>query len=96
MIRSSNPCKACTDDGNYSSDSPLVPKPDKPIPYLAGKTESAMTTYYFKNPEEALKRARMAGKQPGCWYGGITLPSGKKGWAIYKGSKIIEQYAVMK
>ena len=55
-----------------------------------------MTTYYFKNPEEALKRARQAGKQPGCWYGGITLPSGKKGWAIYKGSKIIEQYAVMK
>ncbi len=74
----------------------LVPRPDKPIPYLADKTESAMTTYYFKNPEDALKQARMAGKQPGCWYGGITLPSGKKGWAIYKGSKIIEQYVVMK
>ena len=76
--------------------STLVPKPDKTIPYLAGKTESAMTTYYFKNPEDALKRARIAGKQPGFWYGGITLPSGKKGWAIYRGSKIIEQYAVMK
>jgi hypothetical protein len=73
-----------------------VPRPDKLIPYLAGKTESAMTTYYFKNPEDALKRARMAGKRPGCWYGGITLPSGKKGWAIYKGSKVIEQYAVIK
>lgn len=74
----------------------LVPRPDKPIPYLAGKTESTVTTYYFKNPEDALKRARIAGKQPGCWYGGITLPSGKKGWAIYKGSKVIELYAVIK
>jgi hypothetical protein len=37
-----------------------------------------MVTYYFKNPEEALKRAKAAGKKPGCWYGGITLRSGKK------------------
>ena len=43
-----------------------------------------MVTYYFKNPEEALKRAKAAGKKPGCWYGGITLRSGKKGRAIYK------------
>ena len=57
--------------------------------------ETKMTTYYFKDPEEALKRARIAGKQPGCYYGGITLPSGKKGWAIYQGSKVIEQYAIM-
>ena len=71
-------------------------KAGKTITYLAVKSKPAMTTYYFKNPDEALKRARLAGKQPGCWYGGITLPSGKKGWAIYKGSKIIEQYAVMK
>jgi len=90
------PCKACTDDVYSANTSSLVPRPDKLIPYLAAKTESAMTTYYFKNPEEALKRARIAGKRPGCWYGGITLPSGKKGWAIYKGSKVIEQYAVMK
>ena len=54
-----------------------------------------MITYYFKNPEEALKRAKAAGKQPGYWYGGITLPSGKKGWAIYKGGTVVEQYAVM-
>lgn len=54
-----------------------------------------MTTFYFKNPEEALKRAKAAGKQPGCWWGGITLPSGKHGWAIYKGSKVVEQYAIM-
>ena len=73
----------------------LVPRPDKPIPYLADKTESAMTTYYFKNPEDALKQARMAGKQPGCWYGGITFSSGKKGWAIYRDGKVVERYAVM-
>ena len=57
--------------------------------------DGAMTTYYFKNPGEALKRAKAAGKQPGYWYGGITLPSGKKGWAIYKGGKVVEMYAVM-
>ncbi|MBR6424127.1 MAG: hypothetical protein IKS47_05580 [Bacteroidales bacterium] len=55
-----------------------------------------MTTYYFRNPEEALRRAKAAGKQPGCWWGGITLPSGKKGWAIYKAGKVVEMYAVMR
>ena len=54
-----------------------------------------MTTYYFRNPEEALKRAKAAGKRSGCWYGGITLPSGRKGWAIYRDGKVVEQYAVM-
>ena len=43
-----------------------------------------MVTYYFKNPEDALKRAKAAGRQPGCWWGGVTLRSGKKGWAIYR------------
>ena len=68
----------------------LVTMVDKTYSYLA-----AMTTYYFKNPEEALKRAKAAGKELGYWYGGITLPSGKKGWAIYNGGKVVEQYAVM-
>lgn len=54
-----------------------------------------MITYYFRNPEEALKRAKAACKRPGYWYGGITFPSGKKGWAIYKGGTVVEQYAVM-
>ena len=66
-------------------------KGDKAIIYLA-----AVITYYFKNPEEALKRAKAAGREPGGWWGGITLPSGKKGWAIYKGGKVVEQYAVMR
>lgn len=57
---------------------------------------ATVVTYYFKNPEEALKRAKAAGRRPGCWWGGITLRSGKRGWAIYKGRKIVEQYAVMK
>ena len=56
---------------------------------------ATMVTYYFRNPEEALRRAKAAGKKPGCWYGGITLRSGKKGWAIYCGGKVVEQYAVM-
>ena len=64
-----------------------------------GKTRSylaAMITYYFKNPEEALKCAKAAGKKPGCWYGGITLPSGKRGWAVYRDGKVVEVYAVMR
>lgn len=63
----------------------------KPFSYLADQ----MITYYFRNPEEALKRAKAAGKRPGCWYCGITLRSGKKGWVIYKDGKVLEQYAVM-
>ena len=54
-----------------------------------------MTIHYFKNPEAALKQAKAAGKRPGFCWGGITLRSGKKGWAIYKDGKIVEQYAVM-
>lgn len=56
---------------------------------------ATMVTYYFRNPEEALKRAKAAGKKSGCWWGGITLRSGKKGWAIYKDGKVVEQYAIM-
>ena len=51
-----------------------------------------MTTYYCHTIEEALKRAKKAGKRSGCWYGGITLKSGKKGFAIYREGKVIEQY----
>ena len=70
-------------------------KAGKLILYLAVKSEPAMTTYYFNDPEEALKRARIAGKQPGCYYGGITLRSGKKGFAVYKDGKVIEQYSII-
>jgi len=56
---------------------------------------SDMTTYYCHTLEEALKRAKKAGKKPGCFFGGITLKSGKKGFAIYREGKVIEQYSVM-
>ena len=54
-----------------------------------------MLTYYFRNPEDALKRAKADSKHPGCYFGGITLPSGKRGFAVYKDGKIVTQYAVM-
>ena len=54
-----------------------------------------LTTYYFNDPEEALRRAKAAGKRPGRYFGGITLPSGKRGFAVYKDGKIVTQYAVM-
>lgn len=54
-----------------------------------------MLTYYFRNPEDALKRAKADSKHPGCYFGGITLPSGKRGFAVYKDGIIVTQYAVM-
>ena len=54
-----------------------------------------MTTYYCRTLEEALKRAKAAGKRPGYWYGGIVLKSGKKGFAVYREGKVIEQYSVI-
>ena len=52
-------------------------------------------TYYCHTLEEALRRAKAAGKKPGCFYGGIVLKSGKKGFAIYREGKVIEQYSVI-
>ena len=54
-----------------------------------------MTTYYCHSLEEALKRAKAAGKKPGCRFCGITLMSGKMGFAIYQEGKVIEQYTVI-
>ena len=51
-----------------------------------------MRTYYCNTPEDALKRAKKAGNEPGCHYGGITLPNGKKGFAIYREEKVIEKF----
>ena len=55
--------------------------------------KKAMTTYYCISIEEALKRAREAGKQKDCYFGGITLPSGKRGFAVYRDGKVIERYS---
>jgi hypothetical protein len=65
-------------------------KPINIATYLA----AAMLTYYFRNPEDALKRAKAAGKRPGRYFGGITLPSGKRAFAVYEGGQIVERYAV--
>ena len=54
-----------------------------------------MTTYYCHTLEEALKRAKKAGKKPGCFYGGIVLKSGKTGFAIYRDGKVVERYSVI-
>lgn len=54
-----------------------------------------MTTYYCHTIEEALKRAKKAGRKPGYFYGGIILKSGKRGFAIYREGKVIEQYSVI-
>ena len=56
-----------------------------------------MTTYYCTTIEEALRRMKMAVKvaYPGCYFGGITLRSGRRGFAIYRGGNVIEQYSVI-
>ena len=66
-----------------------------PLAHLAPIFTAEMTTYYCHTLEEALKKAKAAGKRLGCYYGGITLRSGRKGFAIYKEGKIIEQYTAM-
>ena len=52
----------------------------------------SMVTYYCISLEEALRRAKAAGKKPGCFFGGIILPGGKKGFAIYRDGKVVERY----
>ena len=37
--------------------------------------------------EEVLRRAMKAGREPGCYFGGITLKSGRRGFAEYKDGK---------
>ncbi len=54
-----------------------------------------MTTYYCHTLEEALKRAKAAGKRLGCRYCGIILKNGKRGFAIYREGKVIVQYSVI-
>ena len=56
-----------------------------------------MTTYYCSTIEEALRRVKRAVKvaYPGCYFGGITLRSGRRGFAIYREGKVIEQYTAI-
>lgn len=52
---------------------------------------AAMITHYWQTLEDALKKAKQAGKQPGCEFWGITV-SGKKGFAVYKNGTLVERY----
>ena len=56
-----------------------------------------MITYYCTTIEEALRRVKRAVKvvYPGCFFGGITLRSGRRGFAIYREGKVVEQYSVI-
>lgn len=53
-----------------------------------------MVTYYCHSLEEALRRAKTAGRRPGCYYGGILLRSGEKGFSVYREGREIERYSV--
>ena len=57
-------------------------------------TFADMTTYYCITIEEALRRVKRAVKvaYPGCYFGGVTLRSGRRGFAVYREGKVIEQY----
>lgn len=56
-----------------------------------------MTTYYCHTIEEAMRRAKKVVKvaKPGVYLGGMTLRSGRRGFAVYKDGKIRERYSVM-
>ena len=55
-----------------------------------------MTTHYCHTLEEALRRTKAAGREPDCHYGGITLKSGKTGFAVYWEGKVVVRFSVMK
>lgn len=59
---------------------------------------AVMTTYYCTTIEEALRRVKRAVKTlyPGSYFGGITLRSGRRGFAIYREGKIVVQYTASK
>ena len=67
-----------------------------PLAHLAPTFTADMTTYYYWTIEEALRKAKAAGKRPGCWYGGIVLRSGRRGFAVYREGKVVEQYTALK
>ena len=55
----------------------------------------AIITHYCRILKDTLKKTKQAGKQPGCYYGGITLPNGKKEFAVYKNGRLVERYMTM-
>ena len=54
-----------------------------------------MTTYYFKSAEEALRQAKTVARERNGYFGGITLRSGRKAFAVYDSNgKVVGQYAL--
>ena len=62
------------------------------ISKLCGEPENLKLEYM--RDLKALMQAKAAGKMPGCHYGGITLPDGKRGFAVYRNGKAIGWYSV--
>ncbi len=64
---------------------------------ISPSTFADMTTYYCHTLEEALRHVKRAVKvaYPGCYFGGITLRSGRRGFAIYREGKVVEQYTAI-
>ena len=57
-----------------------------------------MTTYYYSTIEEALRRVKKAVKElyPGSYFGGITIQSGRRGFAVYCNGRIMAKYMAIK
>ena len=51
-----------------------------------------MITHYCRSLEDALKKAKLAAKESGYDYWGITLPNGKRGFAVHKNGNLVERY----
>ena len=49
-----------------------------------------MTIYYCATIEEALRRVKRAVKvaYPDCYFGGVTLRSGRRGFAVYRDHRL--------
>lgn len=56
----------------------------------------SMTTYYFKKKEDALRKAKQAGKKPNTTFNGMTMPDGRIGFDVYRKGTLVERYLVIK
>ena len=80
----------------------MIPRPRlslcSTLAYSPPTFVGVMTTYYCTTIEEALRRVKTAVKTlyPGSYFGGITLQSGRRGFAIYREGKIMVQYTASK
>ena len=67
-----------------------------PLAQRRGIFTADMTTYYCPTLEDALLRAKKAVRKCGAYYGGITLRSGRKGFAVYsEEGKELGRYSVL-